>query len=137
MQKHTLEQLIGLQEAALEQAAQAKQALAQIQNELNNRYGEAINVLLKKKEEPFGSTKLLDGDYIINADQTEKVAWDNSMLKTMALELGDKADEYLEVEYSMKESRFKALPESQREWFARARTVAPGSLKIVLERKGE
>lgn len=134
MQTLTLDELYNLGNELSAKEGTIKATKAQVQNELARRYKEKVIALLGTKDEPFGTTKLFDGEYAVVSDQTKKVAWDNALLQSMAKELPN-PEEYLDIEYSMKESRFKALPETQRNWFARARTVAPGSLKITIEKK--
>jgi hypothetical protein len=57
------------------------------------------------------------------------VSWDQAQLAAIARRIaaaGEKVEDYLDVEYSVSESRFSNWPPALRAGFEAARTVKPG-----------
>jgi hypothetical protein len=63
------------------------------------------------------------------------VSWDQQQLAAIAQRIaaaGDRIEDYLDVEFSVSESRFNNWPTALREQFAPARTVKPGKASYDL-----
>ena len=62
-------------------------------------------------------------------DLPKRISWDQEKLAAIARRIaaaGEKVEDYLDVEFSVPESRFNHWPQALREQFASARTVKPG-----------
>ena len=96
---------------------------------LDQRYAEQALAARQANGRDFGVCHLNDGSLRITVDVPKRVAWDQAQLAEIAQRIaasGDKVSEYLDVEYSVSESRFNAWPSTLKETFAKARTVKPG-----------
>lgn len=101
-----------------------------VRAEILNQMQDQINAALKEKEEPFGSVNL-DDDLSINIPK--KVKWDQNGLRQLWDDIGETAFEYIEVEFGVKESKFKAWPSDIKNSFMPFRTVTPGAATIKLK----
>lgn len=131
----TDDQLLRQIEAAEATIAVAKRNADQAKAELVNRRKSEIEKLLKAKDEPFGDITLIVGNRQIKVNIPKKVKWDNKKLSSIYTKInedGADPDEYIDVEFSVSETKYKAWPEDLKKEFLPARTVTPGnpSLKI-------
>lgn len=104
----------------------AKEKLA---TALEQRYGEQSRVARLAAAKDFGVVHVSDQSLRITADLPKKVTWDQPQLAAIARRIaasGDKVEDYLDVEFSISESRFNNWPPALKEQFAAARTVKPG-----------
>ena len=65
----------------------------------------------------------------VTADQPKRVSWDQPQLAAIAQRIaasGERVEDYLDVEFSVPESRFNNWPTALRSQFEAARTVKPG-----------
>lgn len=77
----------------------------------------------------FGVVHLNDGPLRVTVDVPKRVSWDQAQLAAIARRIaaaGEKVEDYLDVEYSVSESRFSNWPPALRAGFEAARTVKPG-----------
>lgn len=137
LQNADLQQLQDFAHGAQEAAKTLANISKRVNAELERRYGGELQASLAMKEDPFGVVALqLDNGFKIKGDLTKKVEWSQSALATKFDELasrGMNAADYIDLEYSLPEKRFNALPREIQDYFADARTVTPGSLKITIE----
>ena len=96
---------------------------------LDSRYAEQATAARQANGRDFGVCHLNDGPLRITVDVPKRVAWDQAHLAEIAQRIaasGDKVSDYIDIEYSVSESRFNAWPATLKESFAKARTVKPG-----------
>jgi len=96
---------------------------------LDERYAEHALAARQANGRDFGVCHLDDGPLRITVDVPKRVAWDQTQLAEIANRIvasGDKVSDYIDIEYSVSESRFNAWPETLKESFTKARTVKPG-----------
>lgn len=104
---------------------------------LDQRYAEQAAAIRQSAGKDFGVCHLADGPLRITVDVPKKVVWDQTQLADIAQRIaaaGDKVGDYVEIDYSIPETRFNAWPSTLKETFAKARTVKPGkaSYRIAL-----
>lgn len=102
---------------------------------LDQRYGERARESLLDSGRDFGTTHLQDGGLHVKFELPKKVSWDQKQLAAIAQRIvaaGDKLEDYIDLKYSVSESRFTHWPEGLREQFASARTVAAGKPSFTL-----
>lgn len=103
-----------------------------IVDEIINRNLKAIEAALSDKDEPYGSVTI-DG-FEITAPK--KVEWDQVQLASLYKRIqdaGEYASDYITIEYTAAESKFKAWPTPIREQFIPARTVKRGSFAVKVK----
>ncbi|WP_019560805.1 hypothetical protein [Caldimonas manganoxidans] len=112
-----------------EALAWLKQARAKFDAALDAAYGEQARAERLAAGKDFGVVHLNDGPLRVTVDLPKRVAWDQARLSEMARRIaaaGERVEDYLDVEYSVSESRFNAWPAALRAQFEAARTVKPG-----------
>ena len=83
---------------------------------------------------------LQDESIRVTVDTPKRISWDQKQLAEMAKRIaasGDRVEDYLDVEFSVSESRFTNWPTALREQFAAARTVKPGKRSYELTRDSD
>lgn len=118
-------------EGALADKANATSYEKRIKEEILFRHRGMIAEALAEKDEPFGTVNL--GNIKFNVPK--KVEWDQTLLANLYKEIGDTANEYMEVAYKVKEAAFKNWPSSIQNAFLPARTVKPGNTTIEFTEK--
>jgi hypothetical protein len=112
-----------------EALAWLKQARAKFDAALDAAYGEQARAARLAAGKDFGVVHLNEGPLRVTVDLPKRVAWDQARLSEMARRIaaaGERVEDYLDVEYSVSESRFNAWPTALRAQFEAARTVKPG-----------
>lgn len=135
LQHATLQDLQDLEHSAREAAKTLSATTARVNAELQRRFEGDLVSALQAKDEPYGVANLERDGFTIKGDQAKKVEWNQATLQQKFEELearGMNAQDYIDLEYNMPEKRFTALPKEIQEYFADARTVTPGSLKITI-----
>jgi hypothetical protein len=114
----------------LNQAADwLKQARAKFDASLEYAYGERIRTVRSDTGKDFGVVHFVDGDVNLSVDQSKRVTWDQTQLAKIAKRIvaaGESVEEFIDVSYSISESRFQNWPSALRSQFEAARTVKPG-----------
>lgn len=106
-----------------------KKARAKFDAALDTAYGELARSARQEAGKDFGVIHLNDGPLRVTVDQPKRVAWDQTQLAAIARRIaasGDKVEDYLDVEFSVSESRLSNWPAALRAQFEPARTVKPG-----------
>ena len=106
-----------------------KQSRDRLNTALDQRYNEQARQTLQESGRDFGVSHLDDGSLRITVDIPKRVLWAQTQLAEIAHRIaasGDNVSDYIDVEYSVSESRFNAWPSTLKETFAKARTVKPG-----------
>ena len=114
----------------LEQAGDwLKQVKARLDAALEQTYGDRIRVARSDGGKDFGVVHVADGDLRLTVDVSKRVTWDQAQLATIAKRIdaaGESVEEFIDVSYSISESRFLNWPSTLRTQFEAARTVKPG-----------
>ena len=106
-----------------------KQAKAKLDAALVRRFGELERAARADSGKDFGTVHFSDGALRVTADQPKRVSWDQPQLAAIAQRIaasGERVEDYLDVEFSVPESRFNNWPTALRSQFEAARTVKPG-----------
>lgn len=128
-----------LHSTLLTMQANVKAALDRVHAALEQRYGERASVVRVETGKDFGVCHLTDGPLRVTVDQPKRVSWDQAQLSALAKKIADAGEnvgEYIDIEYSISESRYLNWPASLKELFSSARTVKPGrtSYQLALAR---
>ncbi|CAK0772116.1 conserved hypothetical protein [Gammaproteobacteria bacterium] len=112
-----------------------KKTRAKVDAALEQRYGESCRTALLQSGRDFGITHIQDEEIQVSYDLPKRVSWDQAKLAVIAKNLaasGERLEDYIDVELSVSESRYKAWPSRIQEQFTPARTVKPGKVSIKL-----
>ena len=112
-----------------EALAWLKQARAKFDAALDVAYGEQARAARLEVGKDFGVVHLNDGPLRVTVDIPKRVSWDQAQLSAIARRIaatGERVEDYLDVEFSVSESRFNNWPAALRSQFEAARTVKPG-----------
>lgn len=115
-----------------------KQAKAKLDTALVRRFGELERAARADSGKDFGTVHFSEGPLRVTVDVPKRVSWDQAQLAAIAGRIaaaGEKVEDYLDVEFSVSESRFNNWPAALRSQFEAARTVKPGkpSFRLSLE----
>lgn len=115
----------------LEQAAEwLQQVRAKFDASLEHAYGDRLRSARSDAGNDVGIVHILDGDLRVSVDQSTRVCWDQAHLGTIARRIaaaGERVEDFIDVAYSISESRFHQWPPSLRAQFEVARTVETGT----------
>lgn len=106
-----------------------KKARAKFDAALDAAYGEQAQAARLEAGKDFGVIHLKDGPLRVTVDQPKRVSWDQEQLAAIARRIaasGERVEDYLDIEFSVSESRFNNWPPALRAQFEAARTVKPG-----------
>ena len=118
-----------------EALAWLKQARAKLDAALEIAYGEQARAARLSAGKDFGVVHLTDGPVRVTVEVPKRVSWDQEQLATIAQRIaaaGERVEDYVNIEFSISESRFNNWPPALREQFAAARTVKPGKTTFRL-----
>lgn len=129
------QQLLEIDNHLTELTVWTKKIQSRLHAALDQRYGGEAREALLDSGRDFGTTHLQDGTLHVKIELPKKVAWDQKQLAAMAqriLASGERLEDYIDLKYSVSESRYTHWPEGLREQFASARTVAAGKPTFAL-----
>lgn len=112
-----------------------RQSRDRLNTALDQRYGEQARQSLQESGRDFGVTHIDDGALQVTYELPKRVSWDQQRLAEMAERIaaaGENVADFIDVEYSVSESRFKNWPATLRDQFEPARTVKPGKASFRL-----
>ncbi|AVZ80755.1 hypothetical protein C3497_09835 [Zoogloeaceae bacteirum Par-f-2] len=112
-----------------EALAWLKQARAKFDAALDAAYGEQAREARLEAGKDFGVVHLNDEPLRVTVDLPKRVSWDQGQLAAIAARIaasGERIEDYMDVEFSVSESRFNNWPAALRSQFEAARTVKPG-----------
>ena len=112
-----------------------KEAPAKVHAAMRLRYDQPERAARIIAGKDFGIVRFYDGPICVTVDAPKRVSWDQKQLAEMAKRIaisGDRVEDYLDIEFSVPESRFTNWPTALREQFAPARTVKPGKRSFDL-----
>ena len=123
-------------------ASWVKQSRDRLNTALEQRYGEQARQSLLESGRDFGVTHVDDGALQVTYELPKRVSWDQKRLADMAERIaaaGENVSDFIDVEFSVSESRFKNWPPSLREQFESARTIKPGkpSFRLALVKENQ
>lgn len=124
-----------LHSTLLTMQANVKAALDRVHAALEQRYGERASVVRVETGKDFGVCHLTDGPLRITVDLPKRVSWDQAQLSILAKQItdaGENVGDYIDIVYSIAESRYTNWPASLQELFSSARTVKPGKASYRL-----
>lgn len=127
-----LQALIELQETM----ACLKNEEATLKLEIQKHFEDDIKVQLAVKDEPYGTVNCQVSNYKIKFDRPKRVLWDQSALATLnkqIMEGGENPTDYITVEYSVSEAKYKSWPQAIKDAFIEARTVKDGAISVKVE----
>jgi hypothetical protein len=129
------QQLLQIETHLADLSAWTKKIQSRLHAALDQRYGEPARVALLDSGRDFGTTHLQDGTLHVKFELPKKVTWDQKQLAAIAQRIvasGDRLEDYIDLKYTVSESRFTNWPEGLREQFASARTVVAGKPTFAL-----
>ena len=112
-----------------------KKAQAKVHAAMQRRYSEQERAVRAEAGKDFGTVRFNDGLLRITVDTPKRVSWDQKQLAAIAQRIvasGERVEDYLDIEFSVPESRFNNWPTALREQFEPARTVKPGKASYDL-----
>ncbi len=129
------ESLFQLKNDATDLLTAAKAIIEHIDRALDLKYAERVHALRLAAGKDTGVVHFDDSHVRITVDVPKRVAWDQAQLAEIAQRIaasGDKVSDYIDIDYSVSESRFNAWPATLKESFAKARTIKPGKASYRL-----
>lgn len=129
------QQLLEIETHLADLSAWTKKIQSRLHAALDQRYGEPAREALLDSGRDFGTTHLQDDTLHVKFELPKKVTWDQKQLAAIAQRIvasGEKLEDFIDLKYSVSESRFTNWPEGLRTQFASARTVAAGKPSFTL-----
>lgn len=117
-----------------------KKEQAKVHSAMQQRFDELERTARAEAGKDFGTVHFNDGPLSVSVDKPKRVSWDQKQLAEIAKRIaasGDRVEDYLDIEFSVPESRFNNWPTSWREQFEVARTVKPGKAIYALDLASE
>jgi hypothetical protein len=115
----------------LEQAAEwLQQVRAKFDASIEHAYGDRLRSARSEAGNDTSIVHIHDGDVRVSVEQSTRVCWDQAHLGTIARRIaaaGERVEDFIDVAYSISESRFHHWPPSLRAQFEVARTVELGA----------
>ena len=105
--------------------------------EIERRYSDDIASAYAEKGSVFGTVNIERDGIGIVFDRQKKVSYDQQLLEKKHNEIkaaGQDPAQYIDVEYSIRESFYKAWPDVIKSEFEPCRTVEPGRLSIKFKK---
>ncbi len=102
---------------------------------LEQRYAEQAQQARLAAGKDFGVVHLDDAGVRVTVDSPKRVSWNQAQLAETARRItasGERVEDYLDIEFSIPESRFNNWPPILREQFEAARTIKPGKTSFRL-----
>ena len=117
-----------------------KKARTKFDAALDKCYGEQARAALRESGRDFGTVHISDGPLHIKFELPKKVSWDQKQLAEIAERIvasGEKGEGYLDIKWSVAESRFTNWPPALQQQFAAARAVDSGKPSSTLSLNSE
>lgn len=112
-----------------------KKRKTSLENDIIQYYAEDMAEAYSTKAEPFGKVTLSFNDVELCAITPKRVEWDQAKLAELYKRIGqhEDASQYIDVKYSVSETKYKSWPEDIKAAFLPARTIKPGAVKIEID----
>ncbi len=117
-----------------------KKVKAKFEASVELAYGEPLKATRADAQKDFGTVHVADGILRVTSDIPKRASWDQQKLGEIARRIaaaGERVEDFIDVEFSIPESRFNALPPAWREQFEPARTVKSGKPTFRLSLRNE
>ncbi len=124
------EELLSLQEQALQHLQRAKMLKEWLDNSIALKYRDIASNLRKIDSKDSGTVHFADGGFRITSVLAKKVEWNQDRLKDVVIAIrkhGDNPDEYVESSYKISETKYTAWPEHIKNIFKPARVLKTGA----------
>ena len=124
------EQLLCLQEQALQHLQKAKMLKDWLDNSIALKYRDVASNIRRLDSKDTGTVHFTDGDFKVTSVLTKKVEWNQDRLKDVVSAIrkhGDNPDEYVESSYKISETKYTAWPEHIKNMFKPARLLKTGA----------
>jgi hypothetical protein len=128
-------ELFQLRSSVVERLAKERALQSHIDAAIDFRFGDRVNRLRLELGKESGVVHLDDGNVRVTSELKKEVHWDQAKLAQIAARIsqsGEDVHQYIDISYSVPESRFKAWPETLRASFLEARTVKSGRVSYRL-----
>ena len=129
------DQLALLKQDADERLRVAKTLCDWLDGAIALKYGDQAQEVRRAEGKDTGTIRLQDGPVTVVAELPKRVDWDQAMLAGLVERIrADGADptEYVDIAFSVPESKYTAWPKDIRQEFEPARTVRTGKPKFWL-----
>lgn len=136
LSKMSPEQLLCLQEQALQHLQKAKMLKDWLDNSIALKYRDIASNLRKIDSKDTGTVHFTDGDFKITSVLAKKVDWDQEKLKDVITAIrkhGDNPDEYVESSYRISETKYTSWPEHIKNIFKPARLLKTGAESFKIQ----
>jgi hypothetical protein len=128
-------ELFQLRSSVAERLAKERALQSHIDAAIDFRFGDRVNRLRLELGKESGVVHLDDGNVRVTSELKKEVHWDQAKLAQISARIsqsGEDVHQYIDISYSVPESRFKAWPETLRASFLEARTVKSGRVSYRL-----
>ncbi|ABK43807.1 conserved hypothetical protein [Magnetococcus marinus MC-1] len=132
--------LARLQHEAAESMNRAKLVKELLDGVLSRKYADKAALMRTEAGKDFGTVRFSDGDVQVVADLPKCPHWDQKRLSDLfdrIRKAGEDPNEYMDVDYKVPETKFKAWPSQIRSAFEGARTVKAGKPTFKLSLRNE
>ena len=136
LSKMSPEQLLCLQEQALQHLQKAKMLKDWLDNSIALKYRDIASNLRKIDSKDTGTVHFTDGDFKITSVLAKKVDWDQEKLKDVITAIrkhGDNPDEYVESSYRISETKYTSWPEHIKNIFKPTRLLKTGAESFKIQ----
>jgi hypothetical protein len=134
--KTGLKELYHRQEILKVQLAEAKADVAAVADAIADMLAVSAKDIRKQQGKDIGVVNFVQDGFKVKHTISPQVSWDQKQLADTRAKIaasGDNPDEYINVKFSVPESKYKAWPTGIKKAFESARTVTVGNPKVVLE----
>lgn len=117
-------------ESIKDQIDALKKREGDIKDTILSRYESDLKELYKAKDEPFGAVNIQDGIITLTVTTPKKIEWDQDKLEYVFNDIrasGHDPEEYIDIQFKVREAAFKNWPSSIQDAFIPARTVQSGT----------
>ena len=135
-----IEVLAALAASLAEMKTFVADAEARLNAGLDVRFGDRARQLRAAEGKDSGRARLADGLFIVLADVSKRIDWDQDKLAAIVAHIrqsGDDPAEYVRTAYEVSERAYGAWPSAIRRLLEPARTVRLGKLRYAIETRRE
>lgn len=109
----------------------------QLLDEVEDFFSKDFAAKQSQKSDSFGKVSVDHDGFKVSLTVPKSVSWDQVMLANLYDQIkaaGENPADYIDIKYSVSETKYKAWPDKIKEAFNPARSVKDGSHKIEIER---